>query len=449
MKIIHVKPSIAVIGSGLAGGVLTLGLSRFANVTLIERGRRACAPVPPNCTGHPLGLHQTFAYGLGGSTNLWRGCLLSMRPDEFGTEWPGQIREQLPTFSKQVVQHLYGTAVSQEWEIRERAITHNQDVLDSLFAPKRPSRIAQLNGLRSAKVRLDSLVEHIRETSDGVELTVCANGLSSTLEFDYVVIAAGSINSPLVLKKSGLGGAQVGLNLTDHPMGMVGKVTRGRPFGSYDAMAAKGPWKKVAKFRDDQTGLWTSFQLCPAHDLLFERDEYLAASRQKNLSILSFARWKKLRASEYRTMIGRKILGSPELGSFAFVLAMTEQESRGQGMISELIADEVRLDWQVSGPACDAVRRSLLQFEQWLECDVLPAPGEIRNTLSSGAHHAGTCRISADACSGVVDEDQRVHGASRVFVCDGSVLPSTGASNPGLTIGSLALRLAAHLERSG
>jgi choline dehydrogenase-like flavoprotein len=45
-----------------------------------------------------------------------------------------------------------------------------------------------------------------------------------------------------------------------------------------------------------------------------------------------------------------------------------------------------------------------------------------------------------------VDQDLRVHGTQHVYVCDGSVLPSTGASNTGLTIAALAHRLAERLR---
>jgi choline dehydrogenase-like flavoprotein len=34
-----------------------------------------------------------------------------------------------------------------------------------------------------------------------------------------------------------------------------------------------------------------------------------------------------------------------------------------------------------------------------------------------------------------------------LFVCDGSLIPSSGIANTGLTIAALALRLAAHLRR--
>ena len=442
-------PTIAVIGSGLAGGLLVQGLGRYADVTLLERGKRLpTAPKGVRLIGHPLGLSQTFTYGVGGTTNLWRGCMLSMRPDEFGQDWPEAIKHQIRTHSKSVMHHLYGTSVSQAWESKQRPKPSRPYVLDTVYAPTAPFRIAKLRGLKGASVRLESFVESIVETVDGVALTVCSNGHTTKLVFDYVIIAAGAINSPLLLQRSGLGGEQAGLNLTDHPMGMVAKVRRGRSFNRYDAMSLQGSWKKVAKFHDNKTGLWTSFQLCPAPDLLFDGDEYLISGlRQSSMRLFSFQKWKKLASTEYCAMMARKLTGRGRLGPFAFVLAMTEQEARGQGKIRGSRDGGVDLEWQVSERACGAVRRSLSAFEQWLGCDLELAPGNVKNRLWSGAHHAGSCRISRDANSGVVDDNLRVHGASRIFVCDASVLPSTGATNPGLTIGSLALRLASHIRQ--
>jgi choline dehydrogenase-like flavoprotein len=66
--------------------------------------------------------------------------------------------------------------------------------------------------------------------------------------------------------------------------------------------------------------------------------------------------------------------------------------------------------------------------------------------LSSAAHHSGTARLSADAETGVCDVDGRVHGVTNLYVCDGSLIPSSGIANTGLTIAALALRLAAHLR---
>ena len=58
-----------------------------------------------------------------------------------------------------------------------------------------------------------------------------------------------------------------------------------------------------------------------------------------------------------------------------------------------------------------------------------PGPG-----LSGGQHQAGTCRMSNDAKTGVVDRYCRIHDTSNVYVVDGSVHVTNGGYNPVLTI---------------
>ena len=66
--------------------------------------------------------------------------------------------------------------------------------------------------------------------------------------------------------------------------------------------------------------------------------------------------------------------------------------------------------------------------------------------IGNGWHHMGTTRMSAQAASGVVDENCRVHDTQNLYVAGSSVFPSVGFSNPTLTIVALACRLAQHLR---
>jgi choline dehydrogenase-like flavoprotein len=57
----------------------------------------------------------------------------------------------------------------------------------------------------------------------------------------------------------------------------------------------------------------------------------------------------------------------------------------------------------------------------------------------------GTTRMSLAPADGVVDLDCRVHDLNNLYVAGSSVFPTSGVSNPTLTILALALRLADHL----
>ncbi|MFU8806730.1 MAG: GMC oxidoreductase, partial [Bradymonadaceae bacterium] len=51
-----------------------------------------------------------------------------------------------------------------------------------------------------------------------------------------------------------------------------------------------------------------------------------------------------------------------------------------------------------------------------------------------------------DPHTSVVDSDCRSHDIPNLFVCDGSVFPSSGAGNPSLTIEAIAARTADRIE---
>lgn len=61
------------------------------------------------------------------------------------------------------------------------------------------------------------------------------------------------------------------------------------------------------------------------------------------------------------------------------------------------------------------------------------------------AHLVGGCRMGADPSTSVVDKFGRAHDIPNLFVCDGSLFPTQGSANPGLTIQALAARTADYL----
>ena len=65
------------------------------------------------------------------------------------------------------------------------------------------------------------------------------------------------------------------------------------------------------------------------------------------------------------------------------------------------------------------------------------------------AHLVGGARMGNDPSSSVVDRFCRSHDVPNLFVCDGSVMPTQGAANPGLTIQALAARTADYLVAAG
>jgi choline dehydrogenase-like flavoprotein len=63
------------------------------------------------------------------------------------------------------------------------------------------------------------------------------------------------------------------------------------------------------------------------------------------------------------------------------------------------------------------------------------------------AHLLGTCRMGHDAMDSVVNADCRAHDMPNLFICDGSVFPTSTAVNPSLAIEAIAARTADRISR--
>lgn len=64
------------------------------------------------------------------------------------------------------------------------------------------------------------------------------------------------------------------------------------------------------------------------------------------------------------------------------------------------------------------------------------------------AHACGTCRSGRDPRTSVVDRDLRLHDLDNVWVVDSSSFPTSGGTNPSLTIAAQAWRVACRVEET-
>ncbi|TDD94684.1 GMC family oxidoreductase [Flavobacterium cellulosilyticum] len=67
---------------------------------------------------------------------------------------------------------------------------------------------------------------------------------------------------------------------------------------------------------------------------------------------------------------------------------------------------------------------------------------KIKLMSKDGLHQSGTTRIAKDKTNGVVDENLMVFGTTNLFVCSGSVFPTSSQANTTFFLGVLAIRLA-------
>lgn len=94
--------------------------------------------------------------------------------------------------------------------------------------------------------------------------------------------------------------------------------------------------------------------------------------------------------------------------------------------------------------------KKLIEFGKKKTMEVMSAAGAEEVVQEARyAHLVGGCRMGSDSRTSVVDKFGRTHDVANLFVCDGSIMPSQGSANPGLTIQALAARTADYLISQG
>ncbi len=235
-----------------------------------------------------------------------------------------------------------------------------------------------------------------------------------------MVVAAGTLNTPQLLMRSGLpdtpSSRLIGRNLGFHPVRLV--------YGLFDEpqdahMVYPISAHAMDHQRDDDGGFVieaTTIQDPISFATTLEDENGPLWGQPLVDALRKFRRWVGLLAMVNDENNGTVSLD--ESGGEAFAASFNDRE-RG------------RMD-------------AALAFSR----GVLEAAGatQVRWTGLASTHVQGTCRMGSDPERSVVDGDGRVWGVDRLYVGDGSVVPRTLSVNPSLTIMALASRLAEHLH---
>ncbi|OAN76583.1 GMC family oxidoreductase [Jannaschia sp. EhC01] len=125
--------------------------------------------------------------------------------------------------------------------------------------------------------------------------------------------------------------------------------------------------------------------------------------------------------------------------------AMSEDLPDPDSRVS-LRGDDIVLDWKRSNwEAHLALVAKLKATLKRVGFPVVLSKAFDRRTPS---HQCGTARIGDDPATSVCDPIGRTHDHPNLYICDASLLPTSAAVNPSLTIAALALRQADHLKET-
>jgi choline dehydrogenase-like flavoprotein len=234
-----------------------------------------------------------------------------------------------------------------------------------------------------------------------------------------VVVAAGTIHTPLLLRSSGigLGSGQLGRNLSLHPatpvfahMNEIVDMSRGVPQSFYvDEFAHEGIMVEGAAGPPAYAAISLP---------LTGRAHTEAMADYRRLALFGLMVSDGSRGS-VRMLAGRPLIRYDLLQEDLIRFRM------GLTRVREL--------FEAAG-----ARKIHLP----LPAGVSPERARVRDLKLMAFHPLGTARADARPTHGVIDGDLAVHGVHGVYVADGSAVPSSLGVNPQLTIMALATRLA-------
>ena len=251
-------------------------------------------------------------------------------------------------------------------------------------------------------------------------------------------MAAGALNTPALLLRSGLGGPAAGKYLRLHPVTAVW----GRFKDRID------PWTGVlqarygAEFADlDGKGFGVIFETAPIHPLFpaaylgwddggsFKRDVLGLA----HLSVAGIL----LRDRDPGSVTIRKD-GSPV---WHYRISKRDQKHIREGVMRSA-------EWLAAAGA-EEVFTSSIRPARWLTgsgsidsfMDHADAIGYGPNrTTYVSLHQMGSARMGSDPAESVVDENNKTHDTQGLYVLDGSCFPNASGVNPTISIATIAHR---------
>ncbi|HVE74539.1 MAG TPA: GMC family oxidoreductase [Mycobacteriales bacterium] len=264
-----------------------------------------------------------------------------------------------------------------------------------------------------------------------------------TVHAPDVVVAAGALETPAVLLRSGIGGPAVGAHLSLHPsVGM---------FGMYDEdqRAWWGPPQSAVmdEFRD----------LGDGHGLLVECSHYYPGVFAFQLARADGREHKEVMsrlasAADFLFILrdhgsGRVSIDADGRSVAHYALSDprdVDHARQGLRVLAELhLAAGARELW-LNTPTAPPLRAGD-DLDEWLAALEAMPFGAGGISLGS-AHQMGTARMGPDPQTSVADPRGELHDARGVWIGDASAFPTPTGANPMLTCMALAHRTAEHIS---
>jgi choline dehydrogenase-like flavoprotein len=273
---------------------------------------------------------------------------------------------------------------------------------------------------RNVQLRTKAQVTQL-QTGTGGKITGVALAGGEVLTAPVVVLAAGAIQSAALLLASANG---------DYPNGLANRSDQvGRNFMNHNcsAVLALHPW-----WKNDSVYQKT----------LMVNDYYLTGGPKGeplgNIQLLGKISGTILAATTSLPRFVANWIARHSVDLYAMSEDLPNPESRVTLRNGQIVLDWKRSNWEAHLALVTKLKAKLRQAGYPV---VLSRPFDRRTP----SHQCGTARMGNDPKTSVVNTYCRAHDHTNLFITDASVLPTSAAVNPALTVAALAIRTAKHI----
>jgi choline dehydrogenase-like flavoprotein len=485
----EIDADLCIAGAGAAGIALALEFAGARQrVVVLESGGESFEPATQRLYDSELrGLpcatvHEGRARRLGGTTTMWAGQALGLDDLDFEVRdwvpcsgWPLTLSELQPYYRR--AERLMG--VPEAW-YGERGwprglpmppVTEGLAARFSTFSPTPNFATAHRAALQRAAnvtVLLHANARTLVMDGEGarvgaIEIASLSSGRMARITARRFVICCGGVETPRLLLASRVGDDLVGRYFQEHvhvnvpvlatSRRLVGRRFHGRRVGGVRHFAKLAATPRLQR---------RERMLNVGANVSYDPDANHAVRAVKDGELLGALRYpRQLGAAAYRHIVlGQK--ASEGFGTMYFCVqtenlprwnsrVMLARSTDGLGMPRAVV------DWRVGDEELRAAELFARRLSALLRTSGLghldlsgfPLPRDpelLRERVAGGCHHIGTTRMADGPRDGVVDRDCRVFGVENLFLAGSAVFPTSGWSNPTLTLLALCYRLADRLK---
>lgn len=264
-----------------------------------------------------------------------------------------------------------------------------------------------------------------------------------TVKADKVVVAAGSLHTPVVLMRSGLANHHIGRNLHLHPTTVI--------YGIYNEAVRgwSGPMmsRYVDSFKNlDGQGYGVTLETAPIHPGIGALTLSWASGLQHKQVMAQLDHLANIIIITRDQSSGQITLNRRQQPVIHYTLTNDDTRHMMRGLIEALRIQAAAGARQIGAPfALPLVWRDGEPWESYL--DKVSRQSLTPNSFALfSAHQMSSCRMAGSSARGAVDPSGETFEVKNLYVADASILPTASGVNPMLTIMAMAHRVAGHIQ---